>query len=305
MTLDVVVTSGNKPVAGLAAQDFVVTDNKKPVANLTVAPSSETNIVLVFDTQNGKITDAPKMVRDLKTFFGHNGGKLQHQVMLIINGRSGQQISESTTDGAKLIAFLGSATTTQVSSMVDAAGPDGEIQRLDKGMHALTDVLNTDVVRAPGRKMVIWMGRSWPFPDIGDMTVASEDSIFRQVVQQSRDVIRNRVILYNADSNSSADADYHPARWQGFQKPPTSAKGIELGDLALEVMAVQSGGQVLNATNNLSEDLERFSADADNFYTITFDETQATKPNEYHPLAIKMAKPEVIARMRTGYYAQP
>ncbi len=41
------------------------------------------------------------------------------------------------------------------------------------------------------------------------------------------------------------------------------------------------------------------------WYEITFDPLPADKPNEYHQIQIKLDKPGLVARTRTGYYANP
>ena len=45
-------------------------------------------------------------------------------------------------------------------------------------------------------------------------------------------------------------------------------------------------------------------ADAKAYYTLSFAAAAADHPNEYHNLQIKIDKPGLTARTRTGYYAQ-
>lgn len=160
------------------------------------------------------------------------------------------------------------------------------------------------------------------------MTSKVEDGIFTQVVLKTTNLLSDEITLYSVDSTSlshvgdsgdqstlysptsnsmvgAGDLEYHPGIWRGFLKPPVSGKGIEFGDLALEVFATQTGGQVFNTSNDLVDQLDHCMVDADKFYRISFDPTPASKPNEYHPLTITTAKPGLIVRTRTGYYAQP
>ena len=46
-------------------------------------------------------------------------------------------------------------------------------------------------------------------------------------------------------------------------------------------------------------------ADANGFYVLSFDGPAGDGPNEYHALEIKIDKPGLKARTRSGYYAQP
>jgi VWFA-related protein len=77
------------------------------------------------------------------------------------------------------------------------------------------------------------------------------------------------------------------------------------GNLGLPVLAVQTGGRVLNLTNDITSAIAECVADANSFYVISFDAPRADKPNEYHSLAVTLDKPGMTARTRTGYYAQP
>jgi hypothetical protein len=77
------------------------------------------------------------------------------------------------------------------------------------------------------------------------------------------------------------------------------------GHLALQVLAYQSGGRVLNLNNDVAGEIEACDADANIFYVLSFDALPGDGPNEYHALEIKIDKPGLAARTRSGYYAQP
>jgi hypothetical protein len=77
-----------------------------------------------------------------------------------------------------------------------------------------------------------------------------------------------------------------------------------LGDLALQVLAVQSGGRV-SSGNDVAEEIARCVQDANAYYVITFAPPAADGPNEYHALEVKMGQPHLKAQTTTGYYAQP
>jgi VWFA-related protein len=86
----------------------------------------------------------------------------------------------------------------------------------------------------------------------------------------------------------------------------TSANKVEGGGyLALQVLAAQSGGLVLNSSNDLEKLFASCVLDAKAYYTLSFDAPPADHPNEYHSLEVRVNKPDVKVRTRTGYYAQP
>jgi hypothetical protein len=73
----------------------------------------------------------------------------------------------------------------------------------------------------------------------------------------------------------------------------------------LQVLATQSGGLVLNSTNDLASAIADCVSDANAFYVLSFDAARADHPNEYHALGVTIDKPGLTARTRMGYYAQP
>lgn len=80
---------------------------------------------------------------------------------------------------------------------------------------------------------------------------------------------------------------------------------VNVGDLGLPVLAIQSGGLALNSNNNIAGLLQECVADAAPYYEISFDSSAAKRPDEYHQLEVKVAQAGLTARTRQGFYAQP
>ena len=78
-----------------------------------------------------------------------------------------------------------------------------------------------------------------------------------------------------------------------------------MGDLSLQVLAIQSGGLALSSSNDVTSMLQNCLADAEAYYEMSFDPAPADHRDEYHNLVIQVSKPGLTARTRTGYYAQP
>lgn len=51
--------------------------------------------------------------------------------------------------------------------------------------------------------------------------------------------------------------------------------------------------------------IERCVADTSAYYELSFDPALAEHADEYYQTEVKMADPNLIARTRLGYYAQP
>ena len=77
------------------------------------------------------------------------------------------------------------------------------------------------------------------------------------------------------------------------------------GNVALQVLAVQSGGGALQGEGDAADLIGHLAAQANTFYTITFDPPSTGVVDEYHDLKVEVGKPELIAQTRTGYYNEP
>jgi VWFA-related protein len=139
-----------------------------------------------------------------------------------------------------------------------------------------------------------------------ELTSKGQQQIFANIVDLSTLMLQARITLYSIDPRGSAEAgsvniDY----WQNFAKGITKPSQAQPGDLALQVLATQSGGLVLNASNDLTAQVQKSLRDAAVYYELSFDPPKGEHPQEYHHLEIHIAKPGLTARTRQGYYSQP
>jgi VWFA-related protein len=84
-----------------------------------------------------------------------------------------------------------------------------------------------------------------------------------------------------------------------------AAKQADYGDLFLQVLATQTGGQVLFGSSDLASLIDRCAADASAYYVLSFDPPTASQANEYHAIEVHISQPGLKVRLRTGYYEQP
>ena len=80
-------------------------------------------------------------------------------------------------------------------------------------------------------------------------------------------------------------------------------KNVEIGNLGLQVLAYQSGGRVFNSSNDIAGEIASAATDANAYYVLSFDAPPPDGPVQYHALEVKLDKPGLTARTRTGYYA--
>jgi VWFA-related protein len=160
--------------------------------------------------------------------------------------------------------------------------------------------------KVPGRKIVLWISPGWPIlsgPNI-ELTQKEQQSIFGTIVSLSTELREARITVDSIDPLGTADTGgLRTVYYQNFVKGIRKPNNAEFGDLALQVIATQTGGMVLNSSNDVAGQMQKAMEDAQAYYELSFDATPG-EPNEYHQLEIKVAKPGLVARTRTGYYSQ-
>jgi VWFA-related protein len=116
---------------------------------------------------------------------------------------------------------------------------------------------------------------------------------------------QSRITLYSIDPLGSADFLGRAFRWEGFVKGISKPSQAEYGDIALQVIATQSGGLAVNTSNDVAALLQKCMADTKAYYEVSFAPAVNQKRDEYHHLEVRVAKAGVVARTRQGYYSQP
>ncbi len=311
LTLDVVVSDrSGKRTPGLQAQDFVVLDNKKPQKIVSFqasgGPHAEpVDIILVVDEVNTSFTNVTYARDEIKKFLLQNGGKLAHPVTLAFFSDNGTQIlDEPSGDGNALLASFDQHETA-LRSIRRSTGFYGAEERFQLSVNMLNS-LTAREAQTPGRKLVIWVSPGWPLlsgPNV-QLTNKDEKSLFSSIVSASTALRHARMTLYSVDPLGVADSG-RLFYYQEFLKPVSEAKHAQPANLALQVLATQTGGLVLNASSDIAGQLERCMADADTFYTLTLEMPPAEQPNEYHAIDVKVEPAGLTTRTRRGYYEQP
>ena len=313
--LDVVVTdkSGN-PQSGLKWQDFTLLDDKLPAKIRSFQASDETGqmdppiqVIFVVDAVNTVAQRVAFERIELDKFLRQDGGKLPVPMSLVLFTETSTKIQPTPTRDGNVLAASLDDNNTGLRSIGRSAGFWGASERADMSVRALNQLAQYESTQ-PGRKLVIWFSPGWPLlsgPGI-DLSNKAQDAIFRGVVSFSDTLRQSRITLYAVDPLGMADAaSFRSFYYESFLKGVPSARKVTYGNLALQVLATQSGGRVLNSNNNVANEIADCVRDHKAFYTISFEAPPADHPDEYHSLEVKVDKPGLTARTRTGYYAQP
>lgn len=312
MTLDVVVTDkSGAPVADLQPGDFKLLDNKQPQGivsfrsanGMSTKADPPVEAVILIDGVNTTFLTIANERQWLASFLKEDSGELALPTSLIILTDQGMKMqNHSTRDGSVLMQFL-DANATGFRAVRRAEGHEGVLEREMTSLKSL-DFLAAQASRKPGRKLLIWVSPGWGLFSNEGWTggMKDENILFNYAVSLSTELRAARITLYSIDPAGAGRGQF---LYQKYLKGVDGPQHADYGNLLLQVLATQTGGQALAGNNDLASLIHRCVADANAYYVLTFNPPGAAHPNEYHGIEVRVDKPGLTARTRTGYYAQP
>jgi len=321
--LDVIVTdAAGKLVSGLTAKDFTLLDdnraqqivsfrsfdgrNEPPVDsngqahNVDASAEPPTEIILVIDTLNAGFAEV-SFTRDKVEKFLEKSGHLTQPISILLLADNGFVARAGPSADGKALAKAVHSMQTGMHTINAAQGASGALEQLQRSVRSVALIAN-NAVKRPGRKLLIWTGPGWP-------TLRGESDIysarghqlnFETIISLSTSLREAQMEICSAGGGSEFYV-------RDYMKGIRTAKQANSGNLALPILAVQSGGMSLNGGNHghPEDQIKTCLADADAYYRISFDPPKSTESDEYHDLKVRVAKPGLTARTNTGYYDQP
>lgn len=314
ITLDVVVTDKHgDPVAGLNQQDFTLLDNKGPQKILAfqavTGPATDppASVILLVDEANASFSSVATERDQLEKFFRQDGGALAVPVSIDFLTDSGLAIGDNASKDGNAMAAELVQRQTALRTIRRSQGVYGAADRVSLALQAIAQLAETEAPK-PGRKLVVWVSPGWPLlanPNI-QYTEKNRQQVFGTIVAVSDELRQAGITLYAVDPLGTSDAvGFQTTVYKAYLKGVKKSGQAEVANLALQVIATQSGGLVLNSSNDIAGEIAKCVKDASAFYMISFDGLPGDGPNEYHALDVKIDKPGLTARTRAGYYAQP
>jgi VWFA-related protein len=313
ISLDVVATDSTaRAISGLQQQDFTILDNNLPqkmtsfeaVEGATADPPVE--VVLLIDVVNTGFSRVAFERQEIDKFLRLNNGHLAYPTTLVVFSDTGTQIlPQPSRDGNALADLLGSSNSS-LRIIGRSAGFYGAEERLQTSFTALDRLISYEGTK-PGRKMLIWISPGWPLLEGPNVQTSSkqQQAFFDWIAQYSNSLRTSRITLYALDPLGAGDSLQHNFYYENFLKGVQNPKQAGSGNLALQVLATQSGGRVLNGSNDIVGEINSCIADAGTFYVMSFDASPSDRVNEYHALTVKVDKPGVKVRTSAAYYGQP
>jgi VWFA-related protein len=310
MVLDVVVTPrSGPPVSGLQQQDFTILDNKTPqtISSFTAlgGPQAPIEVVLLIDTINADITTVTIERAQIDKFFKANDGHLPYPTSLAIVDDSGLRMGDTPTKNGNLLSAALAQSDLGLRSIHKDTGVTNDADRMHLSLVAMQKLAVKEAPR-PVRKIVLWMSPGWPLLSDPNLNYDAKQTqqLFHQAVVMNTLLRRAGITLYSINP-AGADEGVHQLDYEQFLKGASKPIQALPGYAALQVIAIQSGGEALTGNNDVASQLDRCLTDFTAYYELTFDPPPGDHRDELHSLQVKVSQPALTARARTTYYSQP
>lgn len=337
-----VMDSAGKPVIGLKPGDITLNDSGKPAAISTFEAFSDNSpprvsvelilVVDLIDFDKGiPVVDGDKLVVHLEpdrkkeheaedaveTFLRRNDGKLEHPTsvyLLTSDGLLGTP--QPTTDGIALAdAVAHHSLPGRRRSQADDWFHIMPLQAEALGVIALEQRLR------PARKVLVWTGPGWEVPKRKD------ERLFLGIVELTTRLREARITAWGVSKWPSEkeiemfrprlfDLSQHYFEYNSDQYRPFRALVIPdappaktpdqavYSNVSLAVVSANTGGGIV-MTQSLSSEIEKRAAEANAFYSITFDPPRTTRADDFRKITMDVARNKLTALAPAGYYNEP
>ena len=321
--LDVMVTdSAGNPAAGLLASDFRLLEDGREQKILSfqaftgrgAGTEPPVKVILLIDT----LEIPPELARNernaVASYLRKDGGRLARPTSVFLLSETGLwAVSHPSEDGNALaralehrdFALVRPNMTGQRASFVArqptqhavVVAPGYISGRVEYEQAALGQIA-ADERRQPGRKLLFWIGPGTAAG--GDLK--NNPSLYGTICWFSSLLREAHLALYSLSiAQTDPRAELYKDYLAGVNSPPQSS----IMNLDKKVLAVQSGGRVMDVTDDIENEIENCIREAGSFYRISFDPFRADHADEYHDLKLEVDGQGLTARTNTGYYDQP
>jgi VWFA-related protein len=310
VTLDVQVTDASgKALSGLGQQDVTLLDNGQPrtvTSFREISGAGEpapAEAILLLDTMNASFQDVVIERQGIEAFLRQNGGRLALPVSIVFLADTGVKLNKASQDGNSSADDL-KKLPTPMRVLGSAQGAEGAQDRSQRSIRAV-QLLSTYEATRPGRKLLIWIGPGWPLlsRSTAGLSAQSQRTYFNSIVDTTTALRSAHITLYSVPPLNLAQVDgQNPLMYETYLKGVENPAQADSTNLALQVLAVHSGGLVLSKSGDLAGQIARCIADGRDYYEIRFDAADE-EDIRYHALQVKLNRTGAAARTSTEYYA--
>jgi VWFA-related protein len=320
ITLNVVVSGkGGVPVSDLKQQDFTLLVDKKPTpiasfkaveapvaAGRGTVAHGDVEVILLVDSVNTRFSHVAYERQEIQKFLKSNDGVLPRPVSLVLLSDTDLKIEPVPSRDGNALSDILEKSEIGLRQIRRSAGFDGAVERFEISARALKQIATYEATR-PGRKLLVWISPGWPLLSGPGVNLSKKESLglFHTAVDLSNSLTRAGITLSSVDPLGVDESLVRSSYYKAFLDGVPDASKMEAGNLALQVLAAQSGGRVFSSSNDIARGIADAVSDAQSFYVLTFQPPPADHPDQYRSVSVNVNNPGLAARTRTGFYSQP
>jgi VWFA-related protein len=300
ITVEVADKSG-RPVTGLQQTDFQLSDNKQAekivafrAVDATHPPAVPLRVEIIIDAVNASAALVAQERDGLSAFLKQKPGKLEYAASISFLENGGlRPIVGPTSNRAELLTALNG--TPSRLRVIRSGGGWGD----DEKNHQATDLVKTMISsfsKTPGRKLVLFLSPGWPM--LLNFEPDKRSWVFDDIVKITNGLRVSGMSLY-----ALAPSSFESTAYENFLKGVTKSSDAVYPELALQVLAEHSGGQVMMDSNDIKTELDAALVGAAAWYDLVFERAPGGHATEYHALHVTAGKqPHVKVHTTAGYY---
>jgi VWFA-related protein len=160
----------------------------------------------------------------------------------------------------------------------------------------------------PGKKDILWVGRS--FPSIDGSTLAYPDKeLIERALHSTIDLLlasRVSVSVIDPTLGTSVLPDNPAAMQSTVMIEPLAAPKITdpfSNSFDMNLFVQQTGGKYYRGMNDLDREISDSVQRGVGFYTLSYVPPARDSPSEYHNILVRLSDPTLTAQTKQGYYS--
>ena len=245
------------------------------------------------------------------------GTKQDSDVMALHGRQAFVRRIPASQDGLVLVKAMDQSLAS-LSRILEAQGGEGESERVSLSLQALNFIATAER-DVPGRKVVVWISPGWPL--LAHSNAKTREQLFDSIVYFSGLLRDARITLNMVDPNGAGgrqtvsemppaayvngsvmrggpvpvlNVTSGPTAYMAYLKGISQSRQADINDLALQVLADHTGGQVLIQNNGIESQIASCAAEAVDFYSLTYTLPATTGATTYHRLELRVKRPGAV-----------
>ncbi len=333
--LDVVVSDkSGKPVSNLTWNDFTILEDKAPQAiasferpdqhrySLSTTDAKEgtrrsQNVspalsILVIDALNTPFLDTAYAREMVHKYLRTHGPRLaQPTALVMVTDTQLELIHDYSEDAGILDEALKRHAAEFPFRQAANNGPLGEMDRLIDALSCLEEIAAANMNFA-GRKNVIWIGQGFPALNFAQLSLTGPGGpdpdikrrVMKAVTTTANEMWDARLAIYTIDPRGLQVVTPNVIT-AGGAVGPAELNQEPSGMRLFESIAPQTGGKILFNRNDLDVAVSDSVSDGSDYYTLSYYPKNNDWNGKFRNLRVTLSNPNLIARTRSGYFAEP